>query len=323
MNIKTLTAISLAAAINFTAAPLAAQTGDPVGYVDRKRGEAGTEVWIERGNKKVRAVPGAPLHAGDTIRVRGDTNYVRFFVSGKKGLQEVSPGQSYTINQPEEPSWADRFSTLVSNVGSALGITDRTTPQNTFSRSFVVRDPDDTTRPEAEVLSRIPALDTSTLYASRDLDVLALRWCGDALAVHVRSGGLLIEGEDPENIGFGVADITSFVDREDGAEYPADSIEVEAAAGPDLEYSIKWIDMADVPRPASLKATSKFSPADKLEWANWLIEDGNGVLGSQYNLIAFSLLAEAREDIWVAGHVLERASYCPSSESAPAPEPTG
>jgi hypothetical protein len=90
---------------------------------------------------------------------------------------------------------------------------------------------------------------------------------------------------------------------------------IRALTGHDLNYQLKWVSIGDVPRPATLE-DKPLSAADKVEWANWLLADEAAILGNQYNLIAFSLLAEASDEIWVANYVLERASYCPSETAS-------
>jgi hypothetical protein len=289
-----------------------AQSGDPVGYVDRKRGAAGDEVWIERGERKVRAVAGTPLHVGDVVKVRGKGNYAELLLAGQDGVTKVSSGRSFAVNKPPEQGWVGRFSKIVSNIGGALGITDRIDRQRTATRGIDGTD-QSAPPPTAELLTKVAALETSTLYAARELDTLALRWCGNHEEVRAFSEGVMNQGAEFGNVGFGAADISNFVLIDNGEKYPADELHIKATVGDDLIYPLKWIPLADVPRPASLVDIGHLGAADKVEWANWLIEDTDGTLGNQYNLIAFSLFAEAREHIWLAGLLLERASYCPSS----------
>ncbi len=301
--------------------PVAAQpSGSPDGYVESKRG--GGQITIVRKGRTIAARANTPLYAGDRITVGGSNASVTVRITGRKGRVKVSPRNSpLTVPETEKPGWMARFGQMLSNVGNAIGITDRRTSGHAFARSAAAPVDGILT---AEPLTKLGHFQHSSLFASQELSVMAIRWCGDASDVSLTYRGNLFSSINRKDTGFGALDFADFVVSSEGQEYVPDTLTIEslAAESPNVTYSLGWIPLASVPRPQSLVGKTELDAADKLEWGNWLLADEQGELGDAYNLIAFSLLTEVKDDIWLAAYELERASFCPEyTPPAPAEAP--
>ncbi|MEP0190280.1 MAG: hypothetical protein ABJP70_06015 [Erythrobacter sp.] len=295
--------------------PTFAQSGSPDGYVERTRGGSG-QVTIVRNGRQIAAKANTRLYAGDKIRVTSANAYATVLYSGQKGRVRITSRKSpFTIPKAKKPTWGDRFSNLVRNVGGALGFTDRSSGRSAFTRSGRA---DDGEQQTAQPLSRLSHFDTSVLLASRELDVFAIRWCGDAARVElIKSNGLPILGATGQDEAFGAWEATNFIEREGDVERLPTRVRVRklASGTQDLNYALEWISLDNVPRPAALEDKAELSAADRLEWGVWLLANEDGKIGNSFSLIAFSLMAQAKEqeDLWVAAHAMDLASYCPEN----------
>lgn len=307
------------AAAALVAVPLQAQAKEPAGYVDSKRGTAGTEVWITRKGKKIKARAGTVLYAGDVVSAKGSGNRVTVRMAGARGRKTVKAGSSLTIPAAKKKSWSATFAGYMRSIGYALGMTDRQESQGTWTRSG----PSDGTVTEFEPLAKLDLLDAPTLFASHDLGQLMLRWCGDAGGVDAQAEGPNREGQMEEfnligyykkEIAFGTVTLKGLLaasekDEVDGPERIV--LKSPVVDQDDVSMALQWIALDAVPRPFKIADADLQSDEIKAEWGGWLLQYGKTSGDKRYNLIALNLLGEAADGAWEAGYVLDQATTCP------------
>lgn len=301
-------ALLAAALFDFNTPALAKE---PVGFVEGKRGAAGSQVWINRAGTRVRAVAGTPLFPGDVVRVQGQGNRVTVRVSGTKGKQTVRAGQTLKVPDVAKEGWGAAFKRYANSISWALGLTDRESSRGTYSRSG----PSSDEIAEFEPLKKLEFLDTPTLLASHELGDLLVRWCGDAELVEAQVedwamldvatnqlafGSVVLEGLKESSVSEGVAGPERIF------------LKSPVAGQPDQTFDLEWVSLSVIPKPEGLPDFAQQTLQEKGLWGSWLIDFALQEEDKRYNLIALNLLRQGVDEHWSIAHKLQAVTTCPS-----------
>jgi hypothetical protein len=74
--------------------------------------------------------------------------------------------------------------------------------------------------------------------------------------------------------------------------------------GREIGWTLELATPDDVPKPDWIKTSATLTPADRLAWGSWLLDDES--VGAEWKLLGYSMIAANRERYWIAGQMLAR-----------------